>query len=73
MIVIDRIEENIAVCETDEGQLRLDISGLPDVREGDVLTEKDGSWQVDADETARRREQIRRRMSRRIRRPKDTV
>lgn len=71
MIVIDRIEENIAVCETDEGQLRLDLSALPDAREGDVLTEKDGSWQVDADETARRREQIRSRMSRRIRRPKD--
>ncbi|MBR6790712.1 MAG: DUF3006 domain-containing protein [Oscillospiraceae bacterium] len=72
MIIIDRIEENVAVCETDEGQLRLDLAGLPDVREGDVLTEKDGSWQVDADETARRREQIRRRMSRRVRRPKDT-
>ena len=42
MLVIDRIEGGIVVCETEEG---------------DCLVCVDGSWQIDREETLRRRQQ----------------
>ena len=60
MIIIDRIEEGTAVCETGNGRLLVSLSDIPGAGEGDVIVysfEK-GSWEVDADATAARREQI---------------
>ena len=58
MLVIDRIESGIAVCETEDGRRELPLAGLPaGVREGDCLVCVDGSWQIDREETLRRRQQ----------------
>ena len=58
MLVIDRIEGGIAVCETEDGRRELPLAGLPaGVREGDCLVCVDGSWQIDREETLRRRQQ----------------
>ena len=58
MLVIDRIEGGIAVCETEDGRRELPLTGLPaGVREGDCLVCVDGSWQIDREETLRRRQQ----------------
>ena len=56
---IDRIEEGWAVCEgPDDEMIRLEVSRLPaGVREGDCLVCVDGSWQIDREETLRRRQQ----------------
>ncbi len=59
---IDRIEENFAVCE-DENRQRLEIprDRLPEgAKEGDVLRLTDGGYEIDREETARRREENRR-------------
>lgn len=62
MIIIDRIEENMAVCETEEGVRALPLAQLPPhVREGDVLENTPDGWQVDPVGTAARREEARRR------------
>jgi hypothetical protein len=56
---VDRIENGIAVCESDSGeQIKLLISELPDVHEGDILTEDGGKYKICADETAERRKKI---------------
>ena len=58
MLVIDRIEGGIAVCETEDGRRELPLAGLPaGVREGDCLVCVDGIWQIDREETLRRRQQ----------------
>ncbi len=65
MTVIDRFENNIAVIETDSGIIEVDRSQLPEnAREGDVLTENNGVWTVDVDETEKRRSDIREMMKR---------
>lgn len=55
---IDRIEGDIAVCETDDRKKReipvSKIEGYP--REGDVICYTDGKYRVDADETTQRRQ-----------------
>lgn len=71
MIVIDRIEDGKIVCESESGQMILDLSELPGAGEGDVIFFADGHWQKDEDSTAARRERIRRRTARRLRRPKE--
>lgn len=58
MIIIDRIEEGIAVCETDGGQITLDLRNIPEAEEGDVLFYADGCWQIDVEETAARRARL---------------
>ena len=38
MLIVDRIEAPLAVCEGDGGQVEIPLSELPEtVREGDVL------------------------------------
>ncbi len=55
ILVIDRIEEGIAVCETEEGALiRMPVPA--GAREGDVLRKTLDGFQVDPEETRRRRE-----------------
>lgn len=58
MLVIDRIEEGIAVCEGGEGRVELPVQSLPDgAQEGDCLYLQEGVWQIDREETLRRRQQ----------------
>ena len=56
--IIDRLEEGFAVCELDDGSfLKIPLEQLPEgVAEGDCLTEQDGIYMVDEEETRRRRE-----------------
>lgn len=58
MLVIDRIEGDIAVCEAAEGRREIPLAELPaEAREGDCLVLVDGVWQIDREETLRRRQQ----------------
>ena len=54
---IDRIEENIAVCEGDDGNvLKLKLDELPKgTREGDIIEKRENGFIIDADETQLRR------------------
>ncbi len=53
--IIDRIENNIAVCEFDTGKtIDVPLSALPDgIKEGDVI-----SLSIDKEETNNRKEKI---------------
>ena len=66
-LIIDRFEENFAVCEDDDGSFfAIDISELPaEASEGDVLRLDDGGGiSVDEAETESRRSRIREKMLR---------
>lgn len=60
-LVVDRVEQGIAVCEQADGtQIRLPLKDFPGpVREGEHYRRRNGSWQRDptAEEAARRRNQ----------------
>ncbi len=72
MLIIDRIEAEIAVIETDSGMTELSRSLLPDnVQEGDVIVEKNGCYIVDAEATEQRKAAVRAKFRRLLRRPAD--
>ncbi|MBK1813093.1 DUF3006 domain-containing protein [Clostridium sp. YIM B02505] len=55
-IIIDRIENNIAVCEVNEEILRINVNNIKGVpKEGDVLVKKDSSYYIDKDLTSKRK------------------
>lgn len=56
---VDRIEEGLAVLEgPDQSFSRIDLSLLPaQVKEGDCLVQSGGQWQIDKEETCRRRQE----------------
>ncbi|MDR7811953.1 MULTISPECIES: DUF3006 domain-containing protein [Lacrimispora] len=58
---IDRIGETVIICEDENGDmLKVKASELPEgVREGDILTETEGTWTLEKEETERRRQRIR--------------
>ncbi|HBG10788.1 MAG TPA: DUF3006 domain-containing protein [Clostridium sp.] len=58
---IDRISEIIVICEDENGDMvKVQASALPEgVREGDILTEADGTWTLELEETERRRQRFR--------------
>jgi len=58
---IDRIGEMVIICEDENGDmLKVKASELPEgVREGDILTETEGTWTLEKEETERRRQRIR--------------
>lgn len=60
MIILDRLEETLAVLETDDGMMTISQELLPaDVREGDVLRQAaDGTYTKDAAATHARREKL---------------
>ena len=60
MIILDRLEETLAVLETDDGMVNVPRELLPaDVREGDVLRQvADGTYTTDAAATHARREKL---------------
>ena len=65
MTIIDRLENNIAVLETDGGIVEIERSLLPEnVREGDIITENNGIWAVDIPATEKRRAEMRELMKR---------
>lgn len=57
---IEKIENNIAVCENDDGEaIKLELSSLPpDVKEGDILLQSDNSFTLDRSETLERRRKM---------------
>lgn len=60
--IVDRIEGNYAVCETEEGKmLPVELAILPQgIEEGDVLSkEANGQFFIDREETQRRRDRMR--------------
>ena len=66
MIILDRLEETLAVLETDDGMVNVPRELLPaDVREGDVLRQAaDGTYTTDTAATQARREKLRARTRR---------
>lgn len=65
MFIVDRIEDEIVVVETDDGMIELNIKQIPcEIREGDVLTKTDDIWLVDKDATESRRSKMIERMRR---------
>ena len=59
-LIVDRLEGEYAVCEQKEGgMLSLLLSQLPDgIRDGDVLTEQGGGYQIDRAATQKRKEEM---------------
>ena len=57
---VDRIEENIAICEDDDGNvLKLKLDELPrEIREGDIIEKRENGFVIDADETQLRRKKM---------------
>lgn len=58
--VLDRIEENKAVLECENGEsVTLEIKALPtNIKEGDVLVFEEGSYFLNEKETEERRQKI---------------
>lgn len=65
-IIIDRLEDEIAVCELEDGTMvEHSIKDLPmGIREGDILykNSKDGSFQVEKEERLHLEEEMKHRM-----------
>ena len=59
MLIVDRIEGTVAVCETADGSMQSFDSALfvPKVYEGGCYDEQDGSFFYNEAETNRRREE----------------
>ena len=60
MLIVDRIEENIAVCENEKGDMQsISLSQLPaGVKEGDCLVRKEDGYLIDRQLTQRLRQEI---------------
>ena len=59
MIIVDRIEGKVVVCETDSGMLNISLKIIKGkVRDGVVLAEKDGTYSVDEEATKKRSQQM---------------
>ena len=57
MTIIERIEGNFAVAETDGKRFDIPLSELPaGIREGDIIIKGIGGYKTDADATRKRRE-----------------
>lgn len=57
---VERIEENIALCEDDGGELvKIKLCELPrDIREGDIIVKTKSGYTADESETQARRKKI---------------
>jgi hypothetical protein len=59
MVIIDRFEEDFAVCEDGDSRIEIRRSLLPaEAREGDVLVREGGAWLIDTGATVQRRADI---------------
>ena len=58
-LVIDRFEENFAVCESETGMDNVKCSDIPnDAAEGDTLVLSNGRYLIDREDTEKRRKEI---------------
>ena len=57
---VERIEENIALCEDDLGKtVKLRLDELPEnIREGDIIVRTENGYTIDSDETSLRRKKM---------------
>lgn len=62
--IIDRLEEGIAVCENElKKMISIPKEHLPhDIKEGDLLSEDDGTFSIDKEATDKRRSQMRKKL-----------
>lgn len=59
ILVVDRIENGYAVCETEQGEKKdIPLDKTLDISEGDVLVLKNGVYIPDKDKTEARRKRI---------------
>ena len=51
---VERIEENVALCEDDLGKtVKLRLDELPEnIREGDIIVRTENGYTIDSDETS---------------------
>lgn len=65
MIIVDRIEEGIAVAYDSGVKMDIPLSGLPDgVHEGSVLRRTESGWELDPAAESERRARIAEKMRR---------
>ena len=57
---VERIEENIALCEDDlGGTIKLNLDELPEnIREGEIIVRTENGYTIDSDETSARRKKM---------------
>lgn len=57
---VERIEENVALCEDDLGKtVKLRLDELPEnIREGDIIVRTENGYTIDSDETFVRRKKM---------------
>ncbi|MDD7615618.1 MAG: DUF3006 domain-containing protein [Clostridiaceae bacterium] len=57
---VERIEENVALCEDDLGKtVKLRLDELPEnIREGDIIVRTENGYTIDTDETSLRRKKM---------------
>lgn len=66
MIIIDRMDDGIAVLETDNGMQMIPAEQLPEqARDGDVLQKTETGYEIDTAATEERRQKIRNRLQNR--------
>ena len=59
MLILERFEENIAVIENGDSQIKTDRKNVSEnAVEGDVLIENNGRYEVDKNQTEKRRSEI---------------
>lgn len=62
--IVDRLEEGLAVCETELKKLiTIPVDHLPaGLKEGDVLKEEEGTFFLDHEETGKRRRELKKKL-----------
>lgn len=57
---VERIEDNIALCEDDLGKtIKLSLDELPEnIREGEIIVRTENGYTIDSDETSARRKKM---------------
>lgn len=62
--IIDRIEQNIAICEDENGNIvEIPKENLPqDIKEGSCIIEQNSIYILDENSTNKKREEIKKRM-----------
>ena len=57
---VERIEENIALCEDDLGKtIKLSLDELPEnIHEGEIIVRTENGYTIDSDETSARRKKM---------------
>lgn len=59
MLIVDRIEDGIAVIEQEVGRIEVPVKMLaPDVREGDIVTLENGLYTADKAASEKRRREM---------------